>query len=65
MYRTSSGRSRKFTGTSTRPQPATPKNDVSSRALLWLTIATRSPDADAELVELRGLAPREARRSAA
>ena len=43
MYFTSSGRSRKFTGTSTRPEPATPKNDVSSRALLWLTIATRSP----------------------
>ena len=32
-----------MTGTSTRPEPATPKNDVSSRALLWLTTATRSP----------------------
>ena len=44
MYFTSSGRSRKFTGTSTRPKPATPKNDVNSRALLWLTTATRSPN---------------------
>ena len=43
MYSTSSGRSRKLTGTSTRPEPLTPKNEVSSRALLWLTIATRSP----------------------
>ncbi len=43
MYFTSSGRSRKFTGTITRPEPATPKNDVNNRALLWLTIATRSP----------------------
>ncbi len=45
MYCTSSGRSRKFTGTRIRPQPETPKNDVSSRLLLWLTIATRSPGA--------------------
>ena len=42
------GRSRKLTGTSTRPSPQTPKNDVSRRALLWLTTATRSPTADAE-----------------
>ena len=26
-----------------RPDPLTPKNDVMSRALFWLTIATRSP----------------------
>jgi hypothetical protein len=30
-------------GTSTRPEPHTPKNDVSRRAELWLMIATRSP----------------------
>ena len=34
MYWISSGLSRKFTGTRIRPQPETPKNDVSSRLLL-------------------------------
>jgi hypothetical protein len=32
-------------GTSTRPEPLTPKKLVSKRAELWLTIATRSPTA--------------------
>ncbi len=43
MYLTSSATSRKLIGTSTRPDPETPNNAVSSRAELWLTIATRSP----------------------
>ena len=30
-------------GTKMRPEPLTPKNAVSSRAELWLIIATRSP----------------------
>ena len=44
MYFTSSGESRKLIGTSTRPKPVTPKNAVSSRALLCETMATRSPN---------------------
>ena len=43
MYPISSALSRKLIGTSTRPYADTPKNDVSSRAELCETIATRSP----------------------
>ena len=43
MYAISSALRRKLTGTSTRPQPLTPKNDTSSRAAFCETIATRSP----------------------
>jgi hypothetical protein len=43
MYATSSALSRKLIGTTMRPYALTPKNDVSKRAELWLTIATRSP----------------------
>ena len=45
MYAISSALSRKLIGTSTRPQPLTPKNDVKSRAELCDTTATRSPRA--------------------
>ncbi len=44
-------------GTSTRPQPLTPKKALSSRAELCDTIATRLADADAERVEPGGLRP--------
>ena len=37
MYFTSSAESRKLIGTSTRPNPVTPKNAVNSRALLCET----------------------------
>ncbi len=43
MYETSSARSRKLTGTSTRPWPLTPYIEVISRAELCETTATRSP----------------------
>ena len=43
MYSTSARASRKLTGTRIRPHPDTPKNEVSSRAELWETMATRSP----------------------
>ena len=42
MYLTSSATRRKLIGTSTRPEPDTPKNEVSRRAEFWLTTATRS-----------------------
>ena len=43
MYSTSAGASRKFTGTSTRPEPETPKKLVRRRAELCDTTATRPP----------------------
>jgi len=43
MYSISGRDSRKFTGTSTRPQPDTPKHEVSSLAEFCETIATRPP----------------------
>ena len=43
MYAISSALSRKLIGTSTRPEPLTPKSDVNSRAEFCDTIATRSP----------------------
>ena len=43
MYWISVTLSRKFTGTRTRPDPLTPKNEVSSRAELCDTTATRPP----------------------
>ena len=45
MYSISAGASRKLIGTRMRPQPHTPKNEVSSRDELWETMATRSPAA--------------------
>ena len=43
MYSISGRLSRKFTGTSTRPQPLTPKNEVASRAEFCEITATRPP----------------------
>ena len=43
MYSISARLSRKLIGTSTRPQPLTPKNEVSSRAEFCETTATRPP----------------------
>ena len=43
MYSISARLSRKFTGTRIRPQPLTPKNDVSSRAEFCEMTATRPP----------------------
>ena len=43
MYSTSAAARRKLIGTRMRPEPDTPKNDVSSRAELCDTMATRSP----------------------
>jgi hypothetical protein len=43
MYSISGRLSRKFTGTSTRPQALTPKNEVNSRAEFWEITATRPP----------------------
>ena len=57
MYSISAGDSRKLIGTSTRPKPLTPKNEVSSRPAFCDRIATRSPAADAPLVEAGGLGP--------
>ena len=43
MYSISAGDRRKLIGTSTRPKPLTPKNEVSSRPLFCESTATRSP----------------------
>ena len=57
MYATSSALSRKLTGTSTRPKPLTPKYEMRKRAEFGLTMATRSPWADAHGVEGQRHAP--------
>ena len=61
MYPISSAFRRKLIGTSTRPYADTPKNDVSRRAELCETIATRSPAATPSASRPGGLGPGEAR----
>ena len=57
MYSTSAGARRKLIGTRMRPQPHTPKNEVSRREALWETMATRSPRPDPQPVQAGRLGP--------